>query len=732
MIYYSMLDALLRKGVVHFLAISVLGFIAYSNTFNSPFHLDDIKSIVNNPIVKDFGYFLNPCEAKGFESYGEFRNRYVGYLTFGLNYGLHGLNVTGYHIFNLALHVFNSFLVYWLVVLTFRTPLLKGSSLAEKSEYIALFAGSLFVSHPIQTQAVTYIVQRFACLVTTFYVLSLGFYIRWRIGKLHKETPMINGLEEPAQILSGFVNYASYFLSILFAALAMKTKQIAFTLPIAVSLYEFMFFRDILKKRALYLMPLLLLMLLIPLSLIDITIPVEDIVGDMDEATRISKSSRVDYMLTELRVMVTYLRLFALPVRQNLYYDYPAFHSFFDWQTLLSSLFLSGIVCLAVFLYYRSRIIERRSGYDLQESNIHVSRIADHSSLIIAFGIFWFFLTLSIESSIVPLHPIYEHRAYLPSAGVFMAVATLSFLAVDKWRLSGLQVLSSLTALIVVFSAASYTRNSVWQNETSLWEDTARKSPHKAKVQNNLGSAYISAGMFDKAEKHLNIAIALKPDYASAHNNLGLLYSAAGQTEKAIKHQMAAIVLDPEFPGAHYDLGNIYMAKEMPERAVEHYREAVRLNPGYAEAHTELGTAYFKMDNFDMAEVHFMTAIRLKPDYAEAYNGLGNTSLINGKLTKALEQYSTALKLKNDYAEAHFNIGVVYLMRDSTERAEDHFYQASILRPDLTDSRFNLGVIYLEKGQKEKAMRAFEYVLKINPEEDKAREYLEKLRKESH
>jgi tetratricopeptide (TPR) repeat protein len=701
-----------KDSLVHILCIVVLGLIVYSNTINAPFVFDDKYRVVENPIIKDLGYFLNSSEVKVFESYEEFRNRYVGYLTFALNYKLHGLNVIGYHVFNIALHVLNAALVYWIVILTFSTPILKRSSLADKKEQIALFTGLLFVSHPLQTQAVTYIVQRVACLATTFYLLSLGLYVRWKIGKQRDERHEGDRLEDPTSYQSGILNDAYYLLSLISAALAMKTKEIAFTLPLAVSLYECMFFRDILKKRTIYLVPFLLLMLVVPLSIMDLEAPVSEIVENVNETTKISKTPRVDYMLTELRVLVTYLRLLVLPVGQNVYYDYPVFHSFFDPQVLFSFIFLSAIMFLAVFLYYRSGI-------------------KDHSSRLIAFGVFWFFLALSVESSIVPLHPIYEHRVYLPSAGILIALTTLLFLAVDKWRQYRLPLLAILTAVIVVFSATAYARNNVWQSEISLWEDTAGKSPHRARVQNNLGSAYISAGMFDKAERHLNIALALKPDFAMAYNNLGLLYSAIGQEERALKNQMMAIGLDPEFSGAHYDVGSVYMAMGMPEKAVEHYRAAIKLNPGYAEAYHGLGTAYLKKSAPNSAIESFMTAIRLNPGYVEAHNGLGSAYLKKGKRSEAEVHYLTAIRLKPDFADAHFNLGVIYLMQGSTELAEDHFYNASVLRPDFTDSRFNLGIIYLKRGQKKRARRAFEDVLKINPDEREARRHLELLEKES-
>ena len=171
---------------MHRLIIFVMSYV-YSNTLEAPFVFDDKFVIVENPIVKDLAYFVSPSEAKvhkGHFEYESFKPRYIGYLTFALNYWIHKLDTTGYHLTNLAVHLINSLIVYWFVVLTFRTPFLDSSPLRERSTEIALFSALLFACHPVQTQAVTYIWQRVTSLSTTFYILSLVLYIIWRLKSL--------------------------------------------------------------------------------------------------------------------------------------------------------------------------------------------------------------------------------------------------------------------------------------------------------------------------------------------------------------------------------------------------------------------------------------------------------------------------------------------------------------------------------------------------------------------
>ncbi|MBI4689413.1 MAG: hypothetical protein HY754_03970, partial [Nitrospirae bacterium] len=182
---------LFRNPAFHLFLIAIVGLLVYSNTFYVPFQFDDIPNIAENYMLKDLTKFWPPGGA-----------RWLGFLTLALNYKLGGLNVTGYHIFNLVIHILNAILVYWLIVLTFKTPYIAmrnaefgfrnsennipHSAFGIPHLEIALFSALLFVSHPIQTQAVTYIYQRFASLATFFYLLSLVMYIKFRIHDTKK------------------------------------------------------------------------------------------------------------------------------------------------------------------------------------------------------------------------------------------------------------------------------------------------------------------------------------------------------------------------------------------------------------------------------------------------------------------------------------------------------------------------------------------------------------------
>ena len=527
-----MIKSLIHKPLFHFLIIALFSLAAYSNTFDVPFQYDDEKVIVKNPIVTDIEYFTSPSKAEavgGHFGYHTFRSRYIGYLTFALNYKVHGLDVTGYHIVNLLIHITTALLLYWLVILSFNTPYLLRSNIREYSRHIAFFSALLFVCHPIQTEAVTYIWQRVSSLTTMFYILSLCLYIKGRLSEKGN-------------------NYLLYILSIIIAILAMKTKQTALTLPVVIALYEFMFLEGRMKKRVLYLIPFLLTMPIIPLTLIDIGKPFGALIGDVSGATRdLTDMSRSTYLMNEFRILVTYLRLIFLPIGQNLDYDYPVADSFFSIGILSSFIFLLAIFGAGIYIFKLYR-----------DSHPHTR--------LISFGIFWFFITLSVESSVIPIaNMICEYRVYLPSAGVFILVTTVIFMFVknagNHRNNIGTAAAAILVVIAVVLTGTTYARNKVWKDSLSLWSDVINKSPGKARGYNNVGMWYYERQERAQAIPYFLKVIEFNPFHHKALNNLGLSYMGEGRPDKAIEVISKAIKLKPINGMYHINLGIAYLQK---------------------------------------------------------------------------------------------------------------------------------------------------------------------------
>ena len=166
-------QSLVYFDVIALAVVVLLGIIIYSNSFNCSFHFDDAQSIVNNKDIQNLHDVKAIMNAVG--------TRFVSYYTFAINYHFGKLNVWGYHFVNVLIHLINACLVWWFAFILFATPGLKNSPLLKYRRSLAFITALLFVSHPLATQSVTYIVQRMTSLAALFYLLSIILYIKARI-----------------------------------------------------------------------------------------------------------------------------------------------------------------------------------------------------------------------------------------------------------------------------------------------------------------------------------------------------------------------------------------------------------------------------------------------------------------------------------------------------------------------------------------------------------------------
>ncbi len=693
-------EGFLNRQLIHLLLIGILGFLAYSNTFHGPFQWDETEFIVGNAVIRDLGYFTDISRAEGMPVYDGLKSRYIGYLTFALNYKLHGFNVLGYHLVNLAIHLVNAILVYFLVLLTFRTPYFDrqlsaisnnppSSPLHSRGEqggvaqftthhsrftihdsrFFALAVALLFVAHPIQTEAVTYVFQRMASLVSLFFLLSLVLYVK---GRLSARQSAVSGQQS---VKASRFTILWYLLSLLSAVFAMKTKENAFTLPVVITLYEFLFFSGQLKGRVLRLAPFLLTMLIVPLTIMGTGSTPGEIISQVKDPASLGyiTPEPADYFFTQFRVIVTYLRLLVMPVGQNIAYHYPLYHSFFALPVMLSFLFLSSLFGAAVYLVYKSR---RRAMGNGQEV---VSPIV--SQRLIAFGILWFFITLSVESSIIPIPMlINEYRVYLPSVGFFLAVMTGIALFLQGFPGGSAYKLKVAAALFVVIvlglASATYARNVLWKDKVSLWEDVVRKSPDAPIGHNNIGTAYGEKGLFDKALAGFNRAIALYPSYHTAYNNRGIALSKVGRFDEAIADYDKAIALKPGYSEAYNNRGSAFEKTGQLDRAIADYDRAIALKPRYSEAYAHKGIAYGKAGLFDASIESLNKSLEIDPNNVDAYVSRGISYSRVGQNDRALEDYTKAIRLDQKHILAYFNRGDLHLRTGNKELAMLDFQKA--------------------------------------------------------
>jgi tetratricopeptide (TPR) repeat protein len=288
-------------------------------------------------------------------------------------------------------------------------------------------------------------------------------------------------------------------------------------------------------------------------------------------------------------------------------YDYPVFTSFFTPPVFLSFLLLAALFSLALCLY----------GFRSRDSDDAQGTTGDYR--LVAFGIVWFFLTLSVESGVVPLADvIFEHRLYLPSIGLFVALAVLIVLGAEKAPSLYLARLALPTAMLAIalLTVATWQRNRIWRSEVSLWTDAARKSPAKGRPWYNLGTALIGAGEPEAALPPLQQAVKLDPENAEAWHNLGRTYLMLAQYNKALYPLRQSVKLDSELDNAVVNLSIALIYVNQPREAVFRLEQIREKHPDLPYVRYNLGLAYLDTGELTLARRELTALYRIAPDAA--------------------------------------------------------------------------------------------------------------------
>ncbi|MBA4369482.1 MAG: hypothetical protein C0403_17790 [Desulfobacterium sp.] len=494
------------------LLFAAITIILYSHTLNSPFVLDDAANILENRYIRISSLTWEDLYNAAFKSLRS--KRPLSNISIALNYYIGRYNVLGYHLFNIVIHIATGIVLYLFLKLTFRVH----SPSRCQNKFIPFFVTLIWLVHPVQTQAVTYIVQRMTSMSALFYLLSMLLYANGR--SLSLQGIVKKGIRE------GRRPYFYFFGSFVTGGLALCSKENAATLPFFIFLYEWFFFQNLDRKwlkqnRICFFWIFFLLLLFVILYMGEN--PVEKIVSQY-ETRNFTLSQR---LLTETRVVVYYITLLVYPhpSRLNLDHDFPLSISLLSPVTTLLSLgILAGLIAVAILIAKRERVF--------------------------SFCIFWFLGNLVMESSVIGLEIIFEHRLYLPSMLVFILPACLFFSYFKSENLSKV----ILCAVILILSFWTYQRNSVWKNEVSLFTDCTRKSPNKERPYTSLGTSLIRAGRNEEAVITLSKAIQLNPKSAFAHNNYGVALSLTGKVKEAIPHFQEAVRILPIYVEAKRNL----------------------------------------------------------------------------------------------------------------------------------------------------------------------------------
>jgi Flp pilus assembly protein TadD len=558
--------------------------LLYLNSFQVPWQFDDKPNIANNPSVHFYTFSIDHLSKLLAFSFSE-SIRLFSYFTFALNFYFGGLNVFGYHLVNLLIHISTGVLVFWFVLLTLGLP-------SQKERYrsigfkVAFLASLLFIAHPVQTQSVTYIVQRMTSMAAMFYLLSMVLFIKGRLSTGRSRILYYGGMG-----LSGLLSILS--------------KENGLMLPIFIVLYEVCFFRG--GEGRFYQWSMIrVLLILAGLGLIGFILLGGRYIDAIREGYQYQYRdfTMSERGLTQLRVVLYYLTLliFPHPSRLKLDYDFAVSKSLFNPpSTLFSLMIILFFIGIGVWKMRRWPVL--------------------------SFFIFWYFGNLVIESSIIPLEMVFEHRLYLPSIGPFFLFSLCLVRGWERWvRMEQRKreaIFAGLVILIVLpLSYGTINRNSVWRSEVGLWRDSVTKSPKKVRPYYNLGLAYLRAGLFQESIFYCEKAVMLKPNDVNALMNLGVAYRKRGMFERSISQYETILRIDPKNFEAHINLGIVYQAQGRLDEAISEFKVALLLKPDNMEAHVNLGGAYGRQGKLDEAIIHFQKALEVNPDDATTHHNL--------------------------------------------------------------------------------------------------------------
>lgn len=578
------------------LVLVAAGALAYLNSFAGPFVFDDEPSILLNPTIRSFATALGPPAEGGLTISG----RPVLNFSLALNYALGGEAVGGYHALNLLIHLAGGLTLYGLIRRTLRRPLLAARHGGE-SDFIALAATGLWLLHPLQTAAVTYVVQRAESLCALFYLLTLYACARRAEPAASRGWTVVAGIA---------------------CLLGMGTKEVMVTAPVLAFLYDRTFVAGSFgaawrARRGLYLTLASTWLLLLAL-----VFATEGRGGTAGFGTAVTPLA---YGLTQLKAIAHYLRLAAWPAPLVLDYGTPLVTT---WtEVLLPALIVIPLVVASGW-------------YGLRGHPVGFCGLA-------------FFLVLAPSSSVVPVatQTMAEHRIYLPLA----AVAALA--AVLAWRWLGRRGLIALAVIAVAFGFLTAQRNGDYASAIGLYEDTLAKVPDNARARALLAEYYVRAGRISDARSALEQAIAAQPRVPEMHNNLGNLCLRQGDPETAIGHFETALALKPDDPEFTNNLGNALVRAGRLDDGIAYLEVAVRLDPVGPAPSFNLASAYAQGGRTDEALRLLRRLIAHHPADAALHNLLGRVLQSAGQRADGIEHLREAVRLAPGKADFHNQLG---------------------------------------------------------------------------
>ena len=598
-----------RKHLLPLFLLALGVALIYSNSLDASFQFDDLQ-IRDRPNLRITTLNFQTLKGTLYWSPNQKRvYRPIPCLTLGLNFYFGRNNPFGYHIVNITIHILCAIALYVFLQTLLSIPGIKPAFAAKHRYEIVIIATFLFAFHPIQTNVATYIIQRMTSMAALFYVISVTGYISFR-----KQTAA-------TQQGSSTRKYLSLSISILAGALSFLSKQNTAVLPVTILIVDYLFFYDTAtahekeKLKRVYAITILILLALICYA------------GPKYYFSFLNRYDHRDFsliqrLMTQPRVIFFYLYQLLIPGinHLNLNHDFVVSEGMINPpQTLIA---LAGLTIILVFAF----ILRKQHN-------------------LLSFVILWFLGNLVIESTIVPLELVYEHRTYLPGVLIFFLMSMgIVYLSVAIFKNKKAILLTSL--LLILYGNGTYLRNYVFKTPISMWFDVVQKSPNLARAHGNLGKSYMDLGHNLEARRSFEKALELEPDFAEALVNLGKLY---------------------------------FERFGMKDEAMTLFKKAQRVTPGTVLGCMALGDAYFKLKNYQKAEHFYKVVLGRLRFYVPAINNLGIAKIHLGKNEEAMKLFQWGIRVQPAHEPFYLNLAKLHAKENRFSDAIDILKQYQVI-----------------------------------------------------
>lgn len=593
----------------------------YANSLRVPFLLDDPFQ-VEAPFVQI-----------------DYSTRPVTMASFALNHAISGDSTWSYHLLNGLVHAGCGLLLFGLLR---RTLALVAKFTPAARNNLAFVTALIWVCHPLQTAAVTYLSQRAESIAAFFYLGVLYAFVR--------STSAARPVRWQALAATSL-------------ALGFAVKQTIATAPLVLFLLDAIFLSGPLKalrKRPAFYASLVLVT---ASSVLVFVLPILGRPG-VSAGFQIPDSTPLEYARTQAGVVLHYLKLALWPHPLCFDYAWPIAKEAQEYRV--------QVVVIAALLAAVAVLLVRRPRLGLVASS--------------------FFLLLAPSSSLMPIRDAAaEHRMYLALAPLLLLVVLASRSVLGNMRRPALlrRAAPALGPLLagaatLVLAGLTVRRNADYATAERIWRLTARQAPHNPRAHGNLGAALFEEERLPEAIEELTIALGLDPKADYVHHTLGTIYLRLGERQRALNFLERAARLGQD-PRALEQLGLLFFEQEDYVRAAHSFQREVDLVPRHADARYQLANTLGQLGRSAEAERQFREAMRLDPALQEASINLSALLAVSGRSVEALEVALGALTVLPNTSTEFYNVAQLQLELGRPDEARASLREACRTPPERAE-----------------------------------------------